>query len=265
MADLEDILVKISVNATKWADYWSKFDVVSDKEKMYAKALGRVQNRIIATISSSIKEAISGHPEYSRYGWMQAELITAFNNPDVIRIDPNTGVVDLFTGANEEVGDWEKFWEGYALALAEVSPGAEKATPETRRRIWKEFVWPNDYQLSRTLSKRRQAWGDKKPWWLWLEYGNDGLEGAWPENFPATGFLFKAQYNAREIFNRALEMVQNERSTLVTDNFQRYADNPDTFGPYDVLEEFYADGKEYVVYITPKLKLLGVTEARRIR
>jgi hypothetical protein len=262
MTDELQYIENISYNAQKWADYFLENPVIHDDR--YAETLRRTQRQILLVIRDFIKGAISGHKEYARFNWMQSELITAFNNPDIIRVDPETGVLYLFVGAEEVVGDWEDFWTGYEAALAERAPNAWRASDEKRQQVWREIVWPSDYLLSRTLAVRRRAWGNKAPWWNWLEVGNVGLEGAFPENNPATSFLYLAQDKARQIFNAALEVVENEEFNAIEQAHTRFILDPDKYEPYDVLGEFYAEGKKYKIYITPKRALLGVTEARRL-
>ena len=252
---------RITYNAENWANYFLEEGVQRDQVDKYAEALRRTQTAILAVISNSIKLAIAGHTEYSRYSWMQDELITAFNNPDIIRIDPVTGVLDLITGAEEEAGSWEDFWSGYESALAEIAPNAHRATPEKRAQIWQDIVWPDDYKYSRTMAARRKAWGDKAPWWNWLEVGNEGMDGAFPQN-SATSFLFLAQDEARMLLNETLESVENEEFNVVEQAWTRFINDPESYEPYDVLGEFYAEGKKYKIYITATRRL-GV--ALRIR
>jgi hypothetical protein len=257
----EKFFERMTYNAEGWADHFLEEGVQRDQADRYAETLRRTQRAILSIISVSIKLAISGHTEYSRYNWMETNLITAFNNPDIIRIDPVTGILDLFVGAEENAGDWEDFWSGYEAALAEIAPNAFRASPEKRAQIWQDIIWPDDYKYSKTLAIRRNAWGDKAPWWNWLEVGNKGLDGAFPQN-PATSFLFLAQDEARILFNETLESVENEEFNVVEQAWTRFMNDPEGYKPFDILDEFYAEGKRYMVYITATRRL-GVTQ--RIR
>lgn len=251
---------RITYNAENWANYFLEEGVQRDQVDKYAEALRRTQRAILAIISNSIKLAIAGHTEYSRYSWMQVELITAFNNPDIIRIDPVTGVLDLIIGAEEEAGSWEDYDVGVLAAYEELEMGTGKS-PAKRAQIWKDIIWPDDYLYSKTMAARRRGWGDKAPWWNWLEVGNEGLDGAFPQN-SSTSFLFLAQDEARTLFNTTLESVENEEFNIVEQAWTRFINDPESYEPYDVLGEFYSKGKKYKIYITATRRL-GV--AQRIR
>jgi len=256
----EKFFERMTYNAEGWADHFLEEGVQRDQADRYAEVLRRTQRAILSIISNSIKLAITGHTEYSRYNWMLTSLITAFNNPDIIRIDPETGILDLFVGAEENAGDWEDYDVGVLAAYEELEMGTGKSSAK-RAQIWKDIIWPDDYLYSKTMAARRRGWGDKAPWWNWLEVGNEGLDGAFPQN-PSTSFLFLAQDEARTLFNATLESVENEEFNIVEQAWARFMNDPEGYEPFDVLDEFYAEGKKYLVYITATRRL-GVTQ--RIR
>jgi len=261
MVDEVDFFKEMTFNAESWSDYFHKEGVQRDKTDRYAETLRRVQRDILAEIIQSIKDAVSGSKEYSRYGWMQSELVTAFNNPNIIRVDPETGILDLFAGAEEEAGDFDDFWSGYEEAVAEIAPNAFRADPERRAEIWEKVVYPSNTLYSKTMALRRRAWGDKAPWWNWIEYGNIGLSGAFPQD-AASSFLFLAQDRARAIYSQALANVENEEFNVVEQAYARFLLEPDAYKVFDVLGEFYQEGKKFKIYVTPTRRL-GV--AQRIR
>lgn len=261
---MDDDLVyfeEMTYNAKQWADYFLENAVLRDKTDKYAEALRRVQRQILSIISRSIADAIESNDEYNRRTWMERDLKRSFNNPDIIRVDPETGEIDLYIGAEEEAGNWEDFWEGYEAALAEIAPTAFRATAEVRANIWRERIYPDDYLYGKTMAARRRYWGDKAPWWLWLEHGNMGLDGAYPQN-TATGFLFLAQDEANDLFKKALIEVENEEYNIVEQAYLQFLDNPDKYSVHDVLAKFYVGSTEYKIYVTPTRRL-GVTQ--RIR
>ena len=253
---------KISVNARKWADILQTY-LERPEEERWALALKYIENKAITIIRNEIKFAIEGHKEFNKRRWMLTELVHVFNTIAIIRVDPETGKIDLQRGAEGIAGDWEDFWTGYEAARNELAPKVGLAPDKIRWKIWREKIWPDTYMYNKTMALRRKYWGDKKPWWLWLEVGNEGLQGAWPQN-KSTGFLWHAQCEIQYLFDGIVEQIKTSESNIVEQMNARYLDDP-TLEPYDILAEFFAEGKEMVVYVTPKLGLIGVTEARRLR
>ena len=260
MTDDVQYFEDMTYNARQWAEYFFEEGVNRNQKDRFAETLRRTQRAILLIISASIKTNTEGHKEYGRLGWMTSELITAFNNPDIIRVDPITGIIDLYKGAEDVAGTLEDYDAGVLAAYAELEMGTGKS-PEKRAQIWKDIIWPNDYLYSRTMAARRRGWGNKAPWWNWLEYGNEGMAGAWPES-GATSFLFLAQDEANELFQTTLDSVENEEYNLVEQAYTRFVLDPDTYSVHDVLGEFYKEGKKYKIYVTSTLRL-GV--AQRIR
>ena len=114
------------------------------------------------------------------------------------------------------------------------------------------------------MAARRRAWGDKKPWWVWIDAGNVGLYGVHPE-FTGTGFLWVSQDEIQTLYDNMMEIVENEEFGTIDQAISRFSIIPDTYEPFDILATFYAEGKEFKVYVTEKRKVVGVTEARRLR
>lgn len=260
MTDDVAFFERITYNAENWANYFLEEGINRNQEDRFAETLRRTQKAILQIISTSIKINTEGHEEYGRLGWMTSELITAFNNPDIIRVDPTTGIIDLYKGAEDIAGTLEDYDAGVLSAYAELEMGTGKS-PARRAQIWKDRIWPDDYLYARTMAARRRGWGDKAPWWNWLEYGNKEMTGAWPQS-EATSFLFLAQDEANELFQITLDSVENEEYNIVEQAWTRFINDPESYEPYDVLGEFYSEGKKYKIYITATLRL-GV--AQRIR
>jgi hypothetical protein len=260
MTDDIQFFDSMTYNAEQWSDYFLEEGVNRSQKDRYAEVLSRIQQDILAIISANIKQETVGHKEYGRFGWMTSELITAFNNVDIIRVDPTTGIIDLYKGAEAIAGTLEDYDTGVLAAYAELDMGTGKS-PAKRAQIWKDIIWPNDYLYTKTMAARRRGWGDKAPWWNWLEYGNKGLEGAFPQVGP-TSFLFLAQTEANELFQTTLESVENEEYNIVEQAYARFLLDPDSYSVHDVLGEFYMESKRYNIYVTPTFRI-GV--AQRIR
>ena len=249
---------KMTFAAKEWADWYQTNVIERDEDEKRALALGRIQKQIVNIILDSINNKIESNKEYDRYNWMKADLRRQFRNVEIINVTDDNEV-DLFTGAEQFVGNQMDFWEGYFAAKAELGLG-EKSGPSAAA-FWKNIVWPKDYYYSRTMAARKRAWGEKSPWWYWLEFGTKSWEGAHPD-YDGTGFLALAQEEATQLLRLELEHIELEEFNIVEQTFARYEADPTAHAPGDELDYFYANGIRYLIYVRPTGKM-GV--AQRIR
>lgn len=258
MTDDIAIFENMTYAAQEWADWYQDNVIERDDDERRALALGRIQKQIVNIILDSINIHIGENEEYDRYDWMKADLRRQFRNVEIINVTADNEV-DLFTGAENFVGSQEDFWEGYFAAKAEL--GLVEQSGPSAAAFWRNVVWPKDYYYSRTMAARKRAWGEKSPWWYWLEFGTKSWEGAHPD-YHGTGFLALAQEEATQLFRLELEHVELEEFNIVEQTYARYEADPTAHAPGDTLDYFYADGIRYLVYVRPTGKM-GV--AQRIR
>jgi hypothetical protein len=116
------------------------------------------------------------------------------------------------------------------------------------------------------MAWRMEGWKGLTPYWWFINFGTKGgraNSGAYPAYGP-THFVTRATRKAQTAFNRALADVEMEEERIVTETVDDFVTNPESYRQYDVLEEFYAQGRPYVVYVT-KTKKLGVSTVKTYR
>lgn len=269
-----ELLEHLSYNAKEWAAYLeTKTTETAEYETdSITTAFGRVRQEILNIVMSELISAINSTDEFSRPP-LKNGLISAFSKDELVKVTLNG---DIYFNAEEVAGDSGDFWDGVNYARAAMGAGGKNRTPEQRANYWRIMVYPSygggatgyeheydaegvdaDEDLwSKTIAWRFSAWGDLAPYWIFLEHGNHGSSYAYPRN-RATNFLYKARNKAQGIFDMALSEVEIEASNLVEDALAQFIENPEKYSQFDVLDEFYASGRKYYIYVT-STKRIGV-------
>jgi hypothetical protein len=260
----------MTTNAREWADYFGKEESEVSDIDVYAVALSRTRDEIMDILMNHLEKAIESTEEFVRKP-LKDKLLQVFYDYDIIQIAGGS----LTFNAKQVAGDWGDFWDGVNAARAAIA-GKKTLSPQQRAAFWRMFVWPSysagsafefdpenaDYDeeeedlWSMTINLRQAAWGHKAPYWLILEMGNDEQDYAHPQNKP-TNFLYNATIEAQKVFNYAVADVEVEATNLIEDAADRFIRDPELYDAYDVLESFWAEGRQYYVYIT-STKRIGV-------
>lgn len=253
---------RMTYNARQWADYFYKTVIERTNEDKYALALARIARDAQKIVREYLENAIDATEEYDRLRYLRDELLAVFWNA----LDPNSnnyilnvggGVIDLDEGALTVAGTVDDYFEGVMAAWEELD--LKPSGPlEQRAAYWRNVVWEDDHLYQITMRARANAWGDKVPYWYWIDRGTGRYPGAYPDYGP-TGFLDVATFQIQQLFDEALFEVENEEYNLVEQAYTRFILDPENYEVGDVLGEFYKDGRRYRIYITPT-KRLGVAQ-----
>lgn len=261
---LGDIYYELSYKAKEWLPYLER-EHAREKKEVYANALGNIINEIPKILEASLLEAITNHSEYGRYQWMKNELKSLINlhGTKMATVNSETGRVDLYSGMEKYAGTLAEYDAGVAHAREAIKEArgadAERILSQAQRlAYWTKIVWESEFFYPRTMKLRRGVWGEKAPWWYWIEHGNEGME-AYPTN-AGTNFVWKAENEATALLAQEWEVVQLEAENILTTAYSRFIENPEGFQPRDVLNEFYAKGKNYIIYVTESGRRVGVRQ-----
>lgn len=186
-------------------------------------------------------------------------------------------------------GDFNDLMEGVEIARRVLKAYNQytrwNKMPNKARRdmVWKEFVWPNDEYYDKTINTRFSAWGNKAPYWVLLDQGNQEFDGAYPK-FTATDFFYEAclkinidllervalyktanisQGNVESTLRYETQMVTVSVSDLIIKAVKEFYSNPNNYNPGDEFARYVdiMDGYEYKVYVTPGRRV-GVPRIR---
>ena len=270
----QELLERLSYSAEQWAIYLeSKVqEGKAPSRDSIALAFGRVRREIYTIVSNELNRAISSTDEFQR-PMLKGPLVRAFKDDSLVKV--TTGG-EIYFNTEEAAGGWDDFWDGVNYARSVFDTGKPR-TPEQKANFWRVMVYSSytgglggddeeydpegmdaDEDLwSKTIALRNAGgWAGLAPYWLILEHGNKGNDYAYPQN-DATNFLYHARLKAQSIFNMTLNEVELEASNKVTNALNDFINDPEKYPPYAVLDEFYAEGRRYYVYVT-STKLIGV-------
>jgi hypothetical protein len=228
----------------------------------------------------SLEQAVEDTGEYDRKRIFSEniEVILTQNIMDFLAAIVTYGAYGVYDIMDETAGDIGDFWEGVenARELLDVSRGDKGRAA----RFWENKVWPSDEMYDDTIALRFQIWGDKAPYWYFLEHGNYASTYAHPK-FTQTNFLSHSAYRIIEDLEievakrkEASEEESPEEEEINRDYSQKeinlfdnaqaeFLSNPDSYQPGYVFNKYRSleDECEYKIYLT-KTKQIG---RRKIR
>ncbi len=288
MPELETDLKSMTYNAQQWAAMIEEHVTNRPYEDVRAKALSVAMPKIMRVLLGNLKEAIAapagGHgPGEFDIPEFRDPLLRTFNNEKIVQVMDDQ--IDLEEGALLYAGTWEDWADGIEAAREALGLGGGNFTKTQRAKFWRDFIYGparigmdehlyanedkyteggrlNAQELYKTtIQARLMEWEGGAPYWLILEYGNHDNNLAFPR-FRGTFFLEKSRREAQLIYTRELLNIENQVENIVLREVEKFLDNPDSYEPYDILAQFYADSKKYNVYVT-KTRRIGV--ALRVR
>ena len=173
-------------------------------------ALAYLKRLLIASAEDAL-EAIDelNHPD------LRNRLIENLSKDEHYFISPDLGSVTVFNP--ELAGTWDD------LVSGQVAGGGGGPAPQPQRLFcWKYGIYIPEREGGRRASRfddyptyteviqlRLSAWGDKAPYWMFLEHGNAGGAPAYP-SFNGTGFIAKVQGMAPGIMRQAANLAERE-------------------------------------------------------
>lgn len=236
---------------------------------------GQDQSILLEELNSAITQSVEyDWPEY------RAQLMSVFLNPEMIQYSESG--VDIFHPAMLLAGTPGDLLQGISAARAALGVG--KLTRQQAALFWRERIYrpareglkrpqffkknvgfykgakkgeriPFDYasygimKYRATVATRLDAWGDKAPFWLWLNYGNTG-EGAYPPVRP-TLFVERAESRINSLLEIEMIKLADEFSDAINTEVEMFLQNPQNYQPGTELSRFEAMGREYSLGVTP--------------
>lgn len=173
-------------------------------------ALARLKAELIA----SAEDALGTVEEFSHPA-LYTQLIENLSKDEHYFISPDLGSAIIFDP--NLAGTWDD------LVAGQVAGGGGGSAPQQQRLFcWKYGIYiPEreggrrgsgfaDYPTySEVIQARISTWGDKAPYWMFLEYGNVGGAPAYP-SFSGTGFVARVQSRVPEIIRQAADIAERE-------------------------------------------------------
>lgn len=202
----------------EYQDFGDEVSAVAEGiyEAVYNNAAVMAESFAYKALRTAAREALEATEELS-YPSLRDHLLDNLNDPRHYVCDGQT--LRIF---DEDVGG----------SIADLKEGQEAAwvtaggTPEQRLFCWTYGIYKpareggqvhpiegkdkfaNYPSYAEIIEIRLTTWGDKAPYWIFLEHGNQG-EAAYP-TFPGTGFVRKTQARAQEFLDKAHEIAERE-------------------------------------------------------
>lgn len=174
--------------------------------------------RVGRLLIQELNDALMQVDEYGDYAELSRHILSNFEDWRHHVVDINT---EKWLGINPRIaGTEEDLTRGQMAAWGPKTAGASK---ERRAYGWKFGIYrvgreghrlppwfPDDYPTyEEIISQRLQAWGDKAPYWILLNDGNQSNSDAYP-SFPGTGFVDHVRAEAPHIIRRAKEYAERQ-------------------------------------------------------
>lgn len=286
-------LRRIAQNAAKLVSRLTEYEYQEVKGILAGRAAELVLDDAMLALIDELTRAIESGSKEFNYPGLREGLITAFSKPYILQFEPEKVRIlarevagddgDLALGiaaarAELSVGHLSadkaaEFWEHRIYRPAreglkrprrfkknlkyykskKIRTG-QRGRPKTRK--------PFDYQAygiekyKKTVEARLNAWSNKAPYWIWLNYGNHGGEGGSP--YPKTGpthFVEKAEQRILVLYKEAFAQVAQELAEAITAEVQDFLINPESYQP----------GQHLAVIETAAGKFnIGVTRGGRV-
>jgi len=266
-----------SRNAAKLSKKLGEF--IGTPEMFLGMAAERLDGQDQTILLSELSSAIGRSEEYND-PLLRERLINVFSRPEIIQYRQDG--VDIRNSAMAIAGNWGDVQQGIDAARAALGLGM--LTREQATLFWKERIYrpareglmrpqffkknvgyyvgakkgeriPFDYvsygimKYRATIEARLSAWGDKAPFWLWLNYGNVG-GGQYPTVAP-TNFVENAENQINALLQAEMIKLADEFSQAVSSEVQNFLNNPQSYQPGTELSRFNVMGRQFSMGVTP--------------
>jgi len=175
--------------------------------------------------------ATRGHKEFG-YEPLRQQLFRNLRKDEHYKVSPDLSSIDIFDP--EVAGTAADMAAGQQAAWA-----SNNGTDQQRLYCWKYGIYKpsvegmskqpqfEDYPTyEEILEKRLSTWGEKAPYWYFIEYGNVSGGEAYP-SFSGAGFIDETRMRAQEFLmdglNVAIDMLRQQLDLAV----EEQSNNPD--------------------------------------
>lgn len=273
----ENYIEALTFNAQEWARYFEREGESFDPRERLSLALKQVKAQATEYLRLELEKAIESSPAEYDYGDLFSRLVGLLNNPEIVFVDEFTE--SIYYDIESVAGGLPEFEEGirYARGMIEAASTSDKVlSPAQKAAFWRLFIYgpgregttpPGDRETehlyAETIEMRLEGWGELAPYWYWLEHGNQEYTLAYPK-YGGTRFRRNAEIRATIALQSALRDIDTQATNLLEDAASDFIRNPDTYRQFDVLRDFYAEGRRYLVYVT-KTRRVGVALSETYR
>jgi len=222
-------LKKILENSFKFGDQFSNMDIAG-RTMLNARMLA--EDSIRELLLNSADAAIEATPEF-QYAPLRDRLIENLSHWEHYHISSNLSSVKIFDEAHAGTAS--------DLTAGQLAGGGSRTAPQKLRLFcWKfgiyipsreggtaPFKQFKDYpSYQEVINKRLAAWGDKAPYWYFLEWGNAGGSPAYP-SFAGTGFIARVLGQVPGIISNALDDTVAEMQYGLDEAIREFLSNPE--------------------------------------
>jgi hypothetical protein len=149
--------------------------------------------------------------------------VKVYDNGDVFIFDEDfAGTAEDFEAAKHESRNTDKnlkyrFWK-YGIYMPDVEGGSVESTQEWFKKAAEKLP-----SYDEIISERLSIWGEKAPYWYFIENGTAGGAKAYP-SFPGTHFISKLRSTAtsdvRQLYNEAIRHYAEEAAQALHDSLE---------------------------------------------
>jgi hypothetical protein len=271
-------LQALSRSSAKLARKLGEFE--SSAETLFNIVASRISDEAVGILIEELRKAISVTDEYNDPIY-RTKLLEVFSNPAMIQLD-RTGA-HIMPQAMILAGTWSELDFGIDAARASLGLGRLERTRALA--FWKHRIYrpareglkvprrfkknlgfykgakrgeriPFDYvsygtmKYRTTVETRMSFWGDKAPFWLWLNFGNAQKGEGYPAVEP-THFIAHSERRINQLLEQRIIDVTNEFTDAVSREVEAFLRNPKAYQPGQELDRFIVEGAEFQLGVTP--------------
>lgn len=288
LQELQENILSMGRNSAKLARTLGDF--VGNPMMFLSMAIDRIDGRDETILANNLEAAIVQSGEYN-YPEFRERLFAVFTNPEILEYTRSG--VDILNPAYRIAGSPGDLQQGIDAARAELGVGT--LSRENAALFWKERIYrpareglkrprffkknigfykgakrgqriPYDYaaygimRYEETIGARLSAWGDKAPFWIWLNFGNIGEGGEYPA-VPPTRFVEQSEVEINLLLQDEIVSLTNEFTNAVNEEIESFLRNPESYQPGSELAKFDFEGAQFRLGVTPES---GDISVRRI-
>lgn len=205
-----DKLIRQLENLAAFSKQFENVDLdTAIRENARQKALGRIQTRLVEVAELAINSI-----EEFQYEPLKDRFMENVRNPGHVYITHDLVIARVF---NPKVGG----------TIQDLKSGLyQSSAPHAQRlKVWQYGIYMPGREGGRrskkyeklptyieVIDERLAAWGDKAPFWIFIESGNQSGDEAYP-SFSGTGFIAQVTGEADGILQQAVEEAKRELKT----------------------------------------------------
>lgn len=207
----------------------------------------QIQAAVQSELVSNFEDAINSIEEYYNYDPLIEHLM------DMVRWGPH---VQVYNGEIVQIWDLEYAGSYTDLRAGQVAAGADFSKSPTKRSIgWKIIYdaamygidaskyWKavDDNTYAEIINSRLAFWGDKAPYWIFIEWGTNAGDGPgtpYP-SFSGRNPIYRTTVTADRIAHEIIELyAETIEDTVITIADERFVDHD--VAPYEMRREISA-------------------------